>query len=232
MKIILNRDYFKTIDSNEKAYFLGLLISDGCNTRNGFHIAFQEEDGYLLEKFLISMNCYNKPLSIMHDNKTMARKLQKGFKITSKSMSEDLTKLGCMPAKSHKTYFPPIEEKYWSHFIRGVFDGDGCITFHKSPKKKTAQKFFSIKGNITLIGRIQEILIEKCGLNKTKLLTDKNLTTNIVNLMYAGNRQVEKIRHYLYQDCEDFCLKRKEKKFKADISDANFFYSKQVSQFS
>lgn len=37
-KYTVNSEYFKEINTNAKAYFLGLMISDGCNKRTGLPI--------------------------------------------------------------------------------------------------------------------------------------------------------------------------------------------------
>lgn len=47
-----NSNYFDVIDTPNKAYFLGLLSSDGCNNTDARQIiiSLSEEDGYLLER--------------------------------------------------------------------------------------------------------------------------------------------------------------------------------------
>lgn len=53
----LNDDYFNTIDTKDKAYFLGLLASDGnvLNRNNGqsiiIKLSLQSADAYILERF-------------------------------------------------------------------------------------------------------------------------------------------------------------------------------------
>lgn len=42
-------------------------------------------------------------------------------------MFEDLDKLGIRPNKSLDCIFPSLCEDLMSHFIRGLFDGDGCV---------------------------------------------------------------------------------------------------------
>ena len=37
-KHIINEKYFDSIDSEDKAYFLGLLFADGCVAKNGYNI--------------------------------------------------------------------------------------------------------------------------------------------------------------------------------------------------
>jgi hypothetical protein len=40
-KVSLNVDYFKNIDSNEKAYWLGFIAADGCIHKSGYKLSFQ-----------------------------------------------------------------------------------------------------------------------------------------------------------------------------------------------
>ena len=55
----INEDYFDVIDSEDKAYFLGLLFADGCNIRCGgkhiVRIRLQEKDKYILDRFKVIM---------------------------------------------------------------------------------------------------------------------------------------------------------------------------------
>lgn len=66
-KYTFNKNYFEKIDSEDKAYFLGLLYADGCNstsaTQNHASIVLnlQEGDKEILEKFMKYINS-NKPL--------------------------------------------------------------------------------------------------------------------------------------------------------------------------
>ena len=48
-----NSHYFDQIDSENKAYYLGLLFADGNNfsKHNAITLSLQEEDGYIVEKF-------------------------------------------------------------------------------------------------------------------------------------------------------------------------------------
>lgn len=67
-KYTFNKDYFERIDSKDKAYFLGLLYADGCNSISATQgqctivINLHEKDRSILDIF----NKYigsNKPLS-------------------------------------------------------------------------------------------------------------------------------------------------------------------------
>jgi hypothetical protein len=206
-----DKNYFENIDSKDKAYFLGFLISDGCNNLNGAIVL------ELIQCDLHILNLFQEKIKhtgdIKHYHKISPLQSTSKLIFCSKKASKDLTNLGCIPAKTHHTYFPDIPEEFHSHFIRGVFDGDGCISFAKRQRKKGLEisPVFAICGNFKLMDKIQQILIDQCELNKTKL--SKTKSKDIVNINYAGRIQVKRIYNYLYKDCDDLYLTRKKEKF-------------------
>jgi len=124
-------------------------------------------------------------------------------------LSQRLFELGCGKNKTFKIEFPIwLDESLYNHFIRGVFDGDGSISFlirDNSPE-------FNITGTEELLAYIQNILMKECNLNKTKLTKKKNSKTNIVALRYSGTVNLIKIRRWLYKDATIY-LERKYNKF-------------------
>ncbi len=50
-------------------------------------------------------------------------------------MYNDLRTLGFTSRKSLKLKMPKIPQKYLGHFVRGYFDGDGCVYFNKHQVK-------------------------------------------------------------------------------------------------
>ncbi len=203
-KYTINEDYFGNINSIDKAYFLGLLIADGSITKNNIKLSLQYKDIEILEKFKIYINSNAKIKNGINKSINQRYIVFSSIKIVS-----DLKNLGLIKNKTHHTYFPDIPEEYWSHFIRGVFDGDGCIAWGKSDKTLR----ISIIGNNLLIEKIQDILVKECLLKKNKLHNPKKCENNIVMMQYGGNKQIEKIYNYLYKDCDDLCLIRKKEKF-------------------
>lgn len=202
-KYSVNENYFEKIDSKDKAYFLGFLVSDGCNMGNRIILALHKNDIDIL-KILKDYIKSEKDI-ILHKYRNMCT-----LGINSIKISKDLEQYGVVKAKTHKTYFPDIPEEYWSHFIRGVFDGDGSIVLNKR-NENNIQVSLSICGNIDLIAKIQQILFLKCNLKKLTAF-GKTKTKNIVIMIYNGNIQVNKIYQWLYKDCDDLYLKRKKEK--------------------
>jgi intein/homing endonuclease len=200
--------YFNEIDTEKKAYFLGFIVADGCNYK-GLCIRIQTEDEYILQELLKDMKSTLKidrfePVKEHHKSTSRIR-------IKSKVISESLSKLGVVPRKSDKTYFPHIPENLYSHFIRGLFDGDGCISIDKKSKQKRIQ----FTGHISLIERIQEILIKECSLNKTKIdITISKSGKKSYTIHYVGNNQIERITNYLYDEATIYLTRKFNKCYK------------------
>lgn len=138
--------------------------------------------------------------------------------INSKYMSSALASHGCIQAKTFSLKFPYIVKlnNLESHFIRGVFDGDGSIVLYTIPSQNDRKDFkysFSITGYANFVKEIQEIIVEKCNLGeKHKIIPYKGKDQRIGTLMFSGGRQCEIIREWLYYDSH-ICLERKKKRF-------------------
>lgn len=57
------------------------------------------------------------------------------LRIGSHKIYNDLFKLGLYPNKSLTINFPKIPKKYLGDFVRGYFDGDGCVSFLQTKGK-------------------------------------------------------------------------------------------------
>ena len=133
-----NDDYFETIDTEDKAYFLGLLFADGnvYTARNRIQITLANEDAYILKAFA---DCIGYTGKMYIDREKYSKLI-----LPSKKMCADLTRLGCTPNKSLTLQFPTeVPDELMHHFIRGYFDGDG----HISKDKRLINPYYHI--NIT-----------------------------------------------------------------------------------
>lgn len=211
LKYTLNHNYFENINSRDKAYFLGLLVADGSvNNKNLVSTFLQEKDKHILETFKNYLNYtgvikYNK-------NRTKTSQAQYSLRFISKKICEDLSKYGVVKNKTFITYFPDIPEEFYSNFIRGVFDGDGCIYISQNLRNS----LFSITGNKMLLTKIQDVLKEFCLLNNNnKVYEIKSIkgTNSIHTIHFGGRKQIKRIYDYLYKDSGDLFLKRKKEKF-------------------
>jgi len=199
-KYVMNEDYFKKINSQNKAYILGFIMADGSINpeQRAVSIRLHHRDKEVLD-FIKSEICPDKPLYIIKEHGWSAKQLF--LLLSSVKMMNDLVRLGCVPNKTFKLKFPNIRVKYQSHFIRGYFDGDGCICM-------STNNVFSVIGSKCFIKTLQGILMKKCDLSKTKPAIQKGMAV----LGYGGDINVLKIANYLYKN-SNFKLQRKYMKF-------------------
>lgn len=133
-------EYFDSIDSDKKAYFLGFLIADGniC-IRERFYgrigFCIQNEDAYLLEELSKEVNCPNKIYIRINLKGAKCRKPQASLRWTSKHMANTLiNKYKIIPNKTEDINFEfdfsLIPEKFHGAFLRGFIDGDGSFEQH------------------------------------------------------------------------------------------------------
>jgi len=201
----VNELFFRCIDSPEKAYFLGILMSDGTVNDRAIVISLQEKDKSILVK-LRDLIEYTGPISKRisvnekHQNTYILR-------IYSKELVKDLISLGCIKRKTYNMSFPKINPIYNSHFIRGFFDGDGCII------KKKIGYYFSITGNQKFLHELNSILEKDTGIDSCKI-SRKNKSSELFGaIQYSKNSDLIKLRNYLYKNHNGLYIERKHNKF-------------------
>jgi LAGLIDADG-like domain len=117
----LNESYFDVIDTQVKAYLLGLLAADGCVTKTNY-IAFESIDRELTELLSNELQ-YSGNIRIVQPQ-NYAPHYRVNF--SSQKIATALYKYGVVTGRmfSGIFYFPKSE--YLASYILGYFDGDGC----------------------------------------------------------------------------------------------------------
>lgn len=215
---IKNKDfddnYFSNIDTENKAYFLGLIYSDGnVREHNGgyfLNVELKREDKYILEKLSEELKCGNKIRD--RDRKTNFddSHMSSFTSCNSKRIFDDLARFNIVPDKSHQTKSFKNIEKYIpqnliKHFLRGVIDGDGTI----SKRYTTTQNAIAVYQNEI------EFCYDFDKLLKTSI-KNENLKENIImnkwngvySLRYRRIDDIKEICDFLYNDATIY-LKRK-----------------------
>lgn len=129
----LNQDIFDKIDTEEKAYWLGFIYADGSISHNVFELQLSNKDINHLNKFKKFLNWSNEIK--LKDSTNSVR-----ISFRNKYFTNQLKNLGVVERKSLVLTFPnekQVPKKLIRHFIRGYFDGDGCIHFRKNVIKKS-----------------------------------------------------------------------------------------------
>ena len=195
-----NPHYFDSIDSERKAYFLGLLMADGNLYGNTLSLTLIEPDKYLLEELAKDLECHTKldfRESKENDISVHNRYTLKAADIT---LAESVKKQGIVPRKTGKECIPDsIPDELLRHFLRGYFDGDGTVFV--SSKGKYLRFGYYAPHNIC-----QEILNILGFDNK---VYDKE---SISFFLIQKREKVLQFYHYIYDDASIF-MKRKKEKF-------------------
>lgn len=202
----LNERFFQEIDSEEKAYFLGLIISDGCIYKKGdkqniLSITLQEEDKYILEKFVKIINS-NK--QVTSDGRGCSE-----INILSDLIVSDLEQYGLTENKSLHTIFPKnIRKEFYPHLIRGLIDGDGSFAFYARPNRKSHTKNISLcQGNEQFLKDVVSFLHQEIDTSLINLYKEKD---NLWSIRYGSKEDIKKLSIYLYNTATIY-LKRKKK---------------------
>lgn len=145
--------------SPQMAYILGFITADGCimkNKRGAYFLEIQSIDKEILSKIrkALKSNLIIGEYQPKNKNHNKRYRLQIG----SKKIFNDLIKLGITPKKSKTIKLPKISNKYFSHFLRGYFDGDGCVnvcTYWRKDRNK-----FSTIINCGFVSGSRKILLD------------------------------------------------------------------------
>jgi DNA-binding transcriptional regulator WhiA len=206
-KKIYNENYFESIDSEDKAYFLGLILADGSVTNNEEKYRYQltlklhNRDRDILENFI---KCIDGEMDIWKNNK---REMSEIF-LSGKKLISDLEVLGVTPNKTFSVKYPIIDEKLEKHFLRGYFDGDGCIRVNKDKRDGTMRGDLRIvSGSVDMLNKINERMNLLFGTNINKLYGPKNKQYRFIG--WAGMKDIENIYNGFYSDCNFFIQRKK-----------------------
>lgn len=174
-KYTINENYFKKIDSEDKAYFLGLLYADGYNNEKvgSVTLTLQFNDKHILELFNKKIN-HSKPLYFIERNKKNKNwKNVYKLEICNKTFSRHLANLGCVQKKALILRFPTedqVPKHLINHFIRGYLDGDGHIGERSVQIVSSCYFIDSLSSKLNLLGIKTRVIMAKNGNNITKRL--------------------------------------------------------------
>lgn len=141
--------------------------------------------------------------------------------ISDKQLKQSLLNLSIMPSKTFLTSFPPgIPTDLQRHVLRGIVDGDGCISIYKLKGYLVSE--ISITGTVELLEGIKDIFnIDKATFYKNPKKHRRNITT----MNIRERNQQYKILKLLYSDC-NFYIQRKYEKAQEAME---LIYNKQTT---
>lgn len=191
---------FSTIDTREKAYWLGVLYADGSIKEKSNEISLGLSDKDHVEKFKNFIGASNHRIQVIEPN-DKKNKLTKNFymfSIRDAQIHNDLIKHGCLPNKNHLNLHIPKDmlENLKIDFIRGYFDGDGGFYFAKNKYKKD-RLVITFAGSKTMMQDIKEYF----GIVNT---LEQNIDSKDTYTLRTNSRKkVLEIINLIYRDTND-----------------------------
>jgi hypothetical protein len=190
-KYSFERSYFRSIDTEDKAYWLGFIYADGYIAgKYELGIELSQKDYAHLEKF---KKCLSGDTPIKSFDKIVKGVSYSmcSLRLYSKTLIDDLMNFGLIPNKSSVIEFPSLKNSQIKHFVRGYFDGNGSLYIDKS-KNMLRSKITC--GSRSFIDSLQTMLnnesidsfIIDCGTKFDLGFSSKRSTTKFLEYLYGG----------------------------------------------
>lgn len=204
-KYFVNDKYF-SIQNSKMAYLMGFLMADGniSKTDNRVQICLSEQDADFLELF------YNEigGAPITHYTQNNGKQKICRWQCLSGEIKRDLSTYDIIPNKTGFAKIPAkLNKEFYPDFIRGYFDGDGCIWIEKN---SGAVGFSLTSHNKEILEQVIDFFEE----NEIPRVTIKEDNRYNINYSFKYRKKAsEKIYKLLYYSDDCFRMKRKFDKF-------------------
>lgn len=202
-KHTLNYDIFDTIDTEQKAYWLGFIYAEGSVTNDKlFSIGISIKDLCHLEKLKEFLGATQK--ISYRDTQSFGGKITKTvcLQINRSHMALALQKLGIIKGRGEAWRIGRfVPDSLHRHFIRGFLDGDGCL------RTKPSVTFI---GQRDILEWIIEVFHKNLGTNAA-LAVSKTKSEKVFTINYTGINQCMTITLWLYKDATIWLERKKER---------------------
>jgi len=219
---VINQDFFDIINTEEKAYWLGFLYADGCiylqnhERKNNricsqyvLKIGISKKDEIHLQKFA---DIFNVKLHYRQNGNSIESYVQ----IYDEYLYNRLYELG-MRNRNLNIIKNNVSNDLFRHFIRGLFDGDGCITIFSQKQKHKDIVYIREQCIISFAcfsygfaNDLQDIICNEIKLLKNKIVKHKNSSCWYPS--WGAKQDIKSFKDWLYNDAT-VCLDRKKQKF-------------------
>ena len=192
----IQSDFFNKIDTEEKAYFLGLLLADGHLTDTN-HLMLTMSDIDIMLKYKKALNTDHKITIDRYGNYQL--------NVCCKEIGDALRNAGFNRHKSYdfdiSSTLAVVPDHLLHHFVRGMFDGDGSIRIYKYDYVKNPQFHFGYTG----LKNVVDFVYNYLGLH-TKIVKESDLTYTCVT---SCRQTIREIYDKLYKDATIYIVRKR-----------------------
>lgn len=192
--------------SPDFAYAIGLIVADGCVSKDGRHINFTSKDKELIMHFCTSLRLKLQ----VKEKKSGAGKVSYYVQFSDVSFHKYLSTIGVYPAKSLTISGVNIPKKYFIDFFRGYFDGDGSVYSYRDTIYENSSRLYIsfTSGSVQYIDWLRDSLSKFYGVRG---YISKNKNNKYVQLKFA-KRESLLLCDLMYYKKDVLALSRKYKK--------------------
>lgn len=181
----------KLIDSNEKAYFIGLLLTDGYVINERGYVGIDLSDKDAIEMLCRYINTTYKVIE--PTNKGKAKQNKYRIVLYGRELLIEVKRLAVVEKKTYSLARPSLlkeEMKYLSYILRGIIDGDGWI-------RKDGREFFICSASLEFINWCKDMLYY-LGFEKIQVSHIKNQYSGIYMIRSASEYNIEILKSKIY----------------------------------
>ncbi len=218
------RIHYNLAMTKNDAYFLGWVASDGNLSKSkrqsyAIGIGLSSKDDYILyalKDHLKIGNIYHRTSYVTRPDNSIRTDKITTLIIYNKYLFDQIKTIGICENKSRSIPWITLEKHLYKDFIRGVFDGDGCISWHNCRKTRKGpgswRACFTSGSKQFLLGLHSFLKSENvvCGGSISKS------GVNCFNLEF-GKKDTNSFGEWLY-DIDSMKLNRKYEKFQKSIN--------------
>jgi hypothetical protein len=198
-KNTFDQNFFREINTENRAYLLGFILGDGCNYKNqSLRILLHKRDIELLD--------FTKNIMSFSGRIYCSRKNYVELVLHSELLMADLIKCGVVTNKTHNMTIP--DTQYKRDLLRGLFDSDGCVYIHQNIGQSTV----AIVGHQNTCEWVKKTLKESIDISGNIYKVRNHYRWEL-----RGRNQLKDFARWLYSSSGFFLLRKYEKFYLAEL---------------
>lgn len=194
----VNHNFFDAINTEEKAYWLGMLAADGNvgDKRSSITLSLSEMDSHHVQKFAAAVASEH---TVGLHRITGSSKYRCDCTFISHQMKASLAKHGVVPRKTYTLQWcHSVPDELKRHYVRGFFDGDGSVY---SDGQSSPSLVITIgTASYEFAKELRLYLIRECGMRDTRIAhrIDRKATVPFHVVKWTGSRQARRFAAFIY----------------------------------
>ena len=199
----VNDNYLDAIDSEDKAYFLGWMLSDGNVCNNHLTLKLNYNDEYIIKEMFGKFST-GHTVTIDKNGRAM--------QVSSTKLINSLKSLGCVENKTVVGFnLPNIPNDLFKHFVRGYFDGDGSIGIRSARPNQLQISICSVDNNF--LNQLKNKLLEfninsqiykenRSGISLKTPTNESNINCkDMFRIVFPTHEERLKFYDFIYSQC-------------------------------